>query len=164
MFHFALLDLIWRHIYAPIRNWVSQTFNERSKRSTLRSFCALFQMLHFALQKIKVQNWYQSTPHLRSNSQLSFPDLYWALLTLQFHFQISLFLLVIIGTCQALPTPQDAKKDVLDEIVHDEAKETAYEDLRDHDLQESLNAGQSGLALELIAQGENPTNLWRPKR
>ena len=73
--------------------------------------------------------------------------------------------MVIIATCQALPRPQEPTKDIIDdEIVHDEAKETAYEDLRDHDLQESLNAGQSGLALELISHGENPANLWRPKR
>ena len=72
-----------------------------------------------------------------------------------FEFQILLALWVIIAYAQALPFPQETiEKDVIDEIVHDEAKEAAYEDLRDHDLQESLNAGQSGLALELISQGK----------
>merc|ERR1711953_894971 len=57
-------------------------------------------------------------------------------------------LLVIVATCHAFPKPTE------------EAQETIYEDLRDHELQDSLNGGQSGLALELISHGENPSDLW----
>merc|ERR1711993_135532 len=66
-------------------------------------------------------------------------------------------LLVIVATCHAFPKPTEEQKDG---IVHDEAQETIYEDLRDHELQDSLNGGQSGLALELISHGENPSDLW----
>merc|ERR1712004_478524 len=66
-------------------------------------------------------------------------------------------LLVIVATCHAFPKPTEEQTDG---IVHDEAQETIYEDLRDHELQDSLNGGQSGLALELISHGENPSDLW----
>ena len=73
-------------------------------------------------------------------------------------FQLFLPLLVIVATCHAFPKPTEEEQK--DGIVHDEAQETIYEDLRDHELQDSLNGGQSGLALELISHGENPSDLW----
>ena len=63
--------------------------------------------------------------------------------------------MVIVATCYAFPKPNQE-----DGIVNDEAQETQYEDARDHELQDSLNGGQSGLALELISHGENPKDLW----
>ena len=48
-----------------------------------------------------------------------------------------------------------------------EAKEYQYEEQRDHELQESINGGQSGWALYLISEGGNPKKVLndnRPKR
>ena len=88
--------------------------------------------------------------------------------------QVFATLLVISTIVRALPvddSPEEKSVEKSDEksdgIVHDEAKEIKYEDLRDHDLAESVNAGQSGWALELISHGGKPTEIWgqpRPKR
>ena len=48
-----------------------------------------------------------------------------------------------------------------------EAKEYQYEEQRDHELQESINGGQSGWALYLISEGGSPQKVLndnRPKR
>jgi len=81
--------------------------------------------------------------------------------------KIILALLVILNTAQALPVSQ--KPDEIEgiEIPVDETKEFTYELNRDHDLQGSINGGQSGWALEQIAHGVNPdevTSGSRPKR
>ena len=68
-------------------------------------------------------------------------------------------LLVILKTCQALPVSQ--KPDEVEGITIpvDEAKEFTYELNRDHDLQGSINGGQSGWALEQIAHGVKPDEV-----
>ena len=68
-------------------------------------------------------------------------------------------LLVILKTAQALPVSQ--KQDEIEgiEIPVDETKEFTYELNRDHDLQGSINGGQSGWALEQIAHGVNPDEV-----
>ena len=68
-------------------------------------------------------------------------------------------LLVILKTVQALPVSQ--KPDEVEGIAIpvDEAKEFTYELNRDHDLQGSINGGQSGWALEQIAHGVKPDEV-----
>ena len=87
-------------------------------------------------------------------------------------FQIILSLLVIFNVCQALPVAQKVgeKEEVASKEVNipiDEAKEFKYELNRDHELQGSINGGQSGWALEQIAHGAKPQEVItgsRPKR
>jgi len=69
--------------------------------------------------------------------------------------------MVILNICQALPLEKTEAS--TEKVIHDEAKETKYEDLRDHDLQESVNAGQSGLAWEIITHGGLPKDIWGPQ-
>merc|ERR1711935_401606 len=81
--------------------------------------------------------------------------------------KIILSLLVILNTAQALPVSQ--KTDEIEGIAIpvDEAKEFTYELNRDHDLQGSINGGQSGWALEQIDHGVKPEEVIsgsRPKR
>jgi len=73
--------------------------------------------------------------------------------------KIILALLVILNTAQALPVSQ--KPDEVEGIAIsvDEAKEITYELNRDHDLQGSINGGQSGWALEQIAHGVKPDQV-----
>ena len=68
-------------------------------------------------------------------------------------------LLVILNTAQALPVSQ--KTDEIEGIAIpvDEAKEFTYELNRDHDLQGSINGGQSGWALEQIDHGVKPEEV-----
>jgi len=75
--------------------------------------------------------------------------------------KIALALLVILETSQALPVSQKNEKNVEEEIEIpiDEAKEFKYELNRDHELQGSLNGGQSGWALEQIAHGAKPQEV-----
>jgi len=71
-------------------------------------------------------------------------------------------LLVILKTSQALPvSPPKDEKIVEDEIEIpiDEAKEFKYELNRDHELQGSINGGQSGWALAQIAHGAKPQEV-----
>ena len=70
-------------------------------------------------------------------------------------------LLVILETSQALPVSQKNEKNVEEEIEIpiDEAKEFKYELNRDHELQGSINGGQSGWALEQIAHGAKPQEV-----
>ena len=67
--------------------------------------------------------------------------------------------MVILKTAQALPVSQ--KPDEVEGIAIpvDEAKEFTYELNRDHDLQGSINGGQSGWALEQIAHGVKPDEV-----
>ena len=79
-------------------------------------------------------------------------------------FQIILSLLVIFNVCQALPVAQKVgeKEEVASKEVNipiDEAKEFKYELNRDHELQGSINGGQSGWALEQIAHGAKPQEV-----
>jgi len=71
--------------------------------------------------------------------------------------KILLALLVILETSQALPVSQKVEKIVEEEIAIpiDEAKEYTYELNRDHELQGSINGGQSGgfWIMEQIANG-----------
>merc|ERR1712153_252517 len=82
--------------------------------------------------------------------------------------KIILSLLVILNTAQALPVFQ--KTDEIEGIAIpvDEAKEFTYELNRDHDLQGSINGGQSGWALEQIDHGvksvEHAGGYGRKKR
>merc|ERR1712223_1852985 len=86
--------------------------------------------------------------------------------------KIILSLLVIFNVCQALPVAQKVgeKEEVASKEVNipiDEAKEFKYELNRDHELQGSINGGQSGWALEQIAHGAKPQEVItgsRPKR
>lgn len=76
--------------------------------------------------------------------------------------KILLALLVILKTSQALPvSPPKDEKIVEDEIEIpiDEAKEFKYELNRDHELQGSINGGQSGWALAQIAHGAKPQEV-----
>ena len=78
-------------------------------------------------------------------------------------------LLVILNTAQALPVAQNADDKTVDGIAIpvDETKEFKYELNRDHELQGSINGGQSGWALEQIAHGAKPQEIIsgsRPKR
>jgi len=77
--------------------------------------------------------------------------------------KILLALLVILKTSQALPVspPKDEKiaEDNEIEIPIDEAKEFKYELNRDHELQGSINGGQSGWALAQIAHGAKPQEV-----
>jgi len=82
---------------------------------------------------------------------------------------IILALLVILNTAQALPVAQNADDKTVDGIAIpvDETKEFKYELNRDHELQGSINGGQSGWALEQIAHGAKPQEIIsgsRPKR
>ena len=61
-----------------------------------------------------------------------------------FQFLVFVFLVIAIRTCHTFPRP--INPDVESPVV-DVAKETEYEEHRDADLQESINAGQSGRAL-----------------
>merc|ERR1711997_40134 len=87
--------------------------------------------------------------------------------------KIILSLLVILNICQALPVSQkegEKAEEVASteiDIPIDEAKEFKYELNRDHELQGSINGGQSGWALEQIAHGAKPQEVItgsRPKR
>jgi len=82
--------------------------------------------------------------------------------------KILLALLVILETSQALPVSQKDEKIVEEEIAIpiDEAKELKYELNRDHELQGSINGGQSGgfWIMEQIAQGAKPSGSVRRKR
>jgi len=82
--------------------------------------------------------------------------------------KILLALLVILETSQALPVSQKDEKIVEEEIAIpiDEAKEYKYELNRDHELQGSINGGQSGgfWIMEQIAQGAKPSGSVRRKR
>merc|ERR1712223_338445 len=64
--------------------------------------------------------------------------------------------LVIMSTCSGLPVNQEEAEEV---VVTDEA---IFEALRDHDLQLSMNGGQSGGWLLLFGESEETTS--RPKR
>jgi len=64
--------------------------------------------------------------------------------------------LVIMSTCSGLPVNQEEAEEV---VVKDEA---IFEALRDHDLQLSMNGGQSGGWLLLFGESEETTS--RPKR
>merc|ERR1712223_743074 len=64
--------------------------------------------------------------------------------------------LVIMSTCSGLPVNQEEAEEV---VVKDEA---IFEALRDHDLQLSMNGGQSGGWLQLFADSEETSS--RPKR
>ena len=70
----------------------------------------------------------------------------------------------MVISSRAFPFPMDEQETLEEEI---EAKEIKYEELREHDLQESVNGGQSGWALSLISQGQPALEVvWgsRPKR
>ena len=69
--------------------------------------------------------------------------------------------MVILETSQALPVSQKTEKNVEEEIEIpiDEAKAFRYELNRDHELQGSINGGQSGWALEQIAHGAKPQEV-----
>jgi len=78
----------------------------------------------------------------------------------QNEFLVFVFLVIAIRTCHTLPRPQN-----VDNPVVDVAKETEYEEHRDADLQESINAGQSGRALLFPYNGILAIELNdRPKR
>merc|ERR1711997_1382377 len=64
--------------------------------------------------------------------------------------------LVIMSTCSGLPVNQEEAEEV---VVKDEA---IFEALRDHDLQLSMNGGQSGGWFRLFGESEETTS--RPKR
>merc|ERR1712223_388302 len=64
--------------------------------------------------------------------------------------------LVIMSTCSGLPVNQEEAEEV---VVKDEA---IFEALRDHDLQLSMNGGQSGGWLLLFGESEETTSS--PKR
>ena len=68
-----------------------------------------------------------------------------------------MFLVIAIRTCHTLPRPQN-----VDNPVVDVAKETEYEEHRDADLQESINAGQSGRALLFPYNGILAIGKMRP--
>merc|ERR1712223_1897049 len=65
--------------------------------------------------------------------------------------------LVIMSTCSGLPVNQEEAEEV---VVTDEA---IFEELRDHDLQLSMNGGQSGGWFLLFEESEE-TSSSRPKR
>ena len=77
-----------------------------------------------------------------------------------------LVFLVIAPATQAMPKPQLQNGHMVPTDAS-EAKEYQYEEQRDHELQESINGGQSGWALYLISEGGNPKKVLndnRPKR
>jgi hypothetical protein len=80
----------------------------------------------------------------------------------------TIVLLAIVSTCHALPRPQEDQVEVATtgEVTNNGAY--YYEELRDHDLQASVNAGQSGSALKFISEGGKPQEVvWgvtKPKR
>jgi len=77
--------------------------------------------------------------------------------------KILLALLVILKTSQALPVSPPKEEKIAEdneiEIPIDEAKEFKYELNRDHELQGSINGGQSGWALAQIAHGAKPQEV-----
>jgi len=83
--------------------------------------------------------------------------------------QIKFLVLVSLVTApaiQAFPKPQLQNGHMVPTGAS-EAKEYQYEEQRDHDLQESINGGQSGWALYLISEGGNPQDVItsnKPKR
>jgi len=71
-------------------------------------------------------------------------------------------LLVILKTSQALPVSPPKDEKIVEEEIEipvDEAKEFKYELNRDHELQGSINGGQSGWALAQIAHGAKPQEV-----
>merc|ERR1712051_1115446 len=78
----------------------------------------------------------------------------------QNEFLVFVFLVIAIRTCHTYPRPQNVESPVVDV-----AKETEYEEHRDAELQESINAGQSGRALLFPYNGILAIELNdRPKR
>ena len=70
-------------------------------------------------------------------------------------------LLLVIGKIEALPIDEEA---IDYKEVANEAKEVAYEEHRDEDLQASINGGQSGWALSLTSLGIHPQDIVSPTR
>jgi len=71
-------------------------------------------------------------------------------------------LLVILKTSQALPVSPPKDEKIVEEEIEipvDEAKEFKYELNRDHELQGSINGGQSGWVLAQIAHGAKPQEV-----